>query len=270
MTKKEVQNTGNKYFFIDTHAHLDMIDKKTPKEIIKEAHDSDVRYVINTGSDMEGSKKSVYLADKYENVFATVGVHPHHADTFSKKEILILEKLIKENKKIVAVGETGFDYFKNPVPKTDQERTFIMQIELAIRNNLPVVIHDRDAHEDTLRIIKKYSSQKDFRAVLHCFSGDVNFALKCLEEGAHLSFTGVLTFPNAKDTKIVAKRVPVERIFLETDSPFLSPQPKRGQENYPCNIPYIAQELAYLKEMTLEEVALITTKNANNFFNLNI
>lgn len=270
MVKKEAQNNSNKYFFIDTHAHLDMINKKTPQEIIKEAYDSDVRYIINTGSDVEGSKKSEYFARQYENVFATVGVHPHHADTFSKKEILILENLIQENKKIVAVGETGFDYFKNPVKKTVQERAFIMQIELAVKNNLPVVIHDRDAHEDTLRIIKKYSSHKDFRAVLHCFSGDINFALKCIEEGAFLSFTGVLTFPNAKDTKIVAKTVPVERIFLETDSPFLSPQPKRGKENYPCNIPYIAQELANLKEMTLEEVALITTKNADNFFKLNI
>ena len=145
-----------------------------------------------------------------------------------------------------------------------------MQIELAIKNKLPVIIHDRDAHKDTLRIIKKYSLQKDFRAVLHCFSGDLDFALKCLEEGVYLSFTGVLTFPNAKETRTVAKTVPVEKIFLETDSPFLAPQPKRGQKNYPAYIPYVAQELAELKGMTIKEVALITTENANRFFKLNI
>jgi len=261
---------NGKYFLIDTHAHLDMIEKKLPEEVVSEAADSNVRYIINTGSDIEGSKQSVQFAKKFERVFATVGVHPHHADTFSSKEILILENLIKENKKIVAVGETGFDYFRNPVSKTDQEQTFVIQIELAIKNKLPIVIHDRDAHEDTLRVIKKYSSEKNFRAVLHCFSGDADFALKCIEEGVFISFTGVLTFPNAKVTKEVAKIIPLEKIFLETDAPFLAPQPRRGQENYPSYVSYVAQELSVLRGMDFNEIAAATTENANRFFGLNI
>ena len=270
MTNDATKKPEKQNFFIDTHAHLDMIEKKTPEEVVNEAASSKVRYIINTGSDIEGSLKSVKFAEKFENVFATVGVHPHHADTFSLKEISLLENLIRDNKKIAAVGETGFDYFKNPVPQTDQEKAFVMQIELAIKNNLPVVIHDKDAHKDTLRIIKKYSSEKQFRAVLHCFSGDISFALICIEEGVYISFTGVLTFPNAKNIKEVAKIAPIEKMFIETDAPFLAPQPKRGQENYPSNVVFIAQELAELKEMELDEVAAATTRNAVQFFGLNI
>ncbi|MDD3520770.1 MAG: TatD family hydrolase [Actinomycetota bacterium] len=270
MKTSSAKDLDKKHFLIDTHAHLDMIKDKTPKEVINDAAGANVRYIINTGSDIEGSMKSVQFAKKYENVFATVGVHPHHADTFSSKEILVLENLIKENKKIVAVGEAGFDYFKNPVPKAEQERTFALQIELAIKYRLPVVIHDREAHEDTLRMIKKYSSEKNFKAVLHCFSGDLDFASKCIEEGVFISFTGVLTFPNAKATKEVAKIMPLEKIFLETDAPFLAPQPKRGKENYPSYVTYVAHELALLRGMDFDEIAAATTKNANLFFGLNI
>ncbi len=270
MPDNNLRKQDKKNFLIDTHAHLDMIRKKTPEEVIDEARASNVRYIINTGSDIEGSIKSSEFAEKYNNVFATVGVHPHHADTFSAKEISFMENLIRENKKIVAVGETGFDYFENPVPQADQEKAFIMQIELAARNNLPVVIHDRDAHKDTLRVIKKYSDEKKFRAVLHCFSGDMDFALKCIESGLYISFTGVLTFPNAKAVKDAARTIPVEKIFLETDTPFLAPQPRRGQENYPSNVVFIAQELAALKGMEFDEVAAATTENAKTFFGLDI
>jgi len=258
------------YFLIDTHAHLDMIEKKMPDEVINDAINSGVKYIINTGSSMEGSLESVGFAKKYENIFATVGVHPHHADVFRSEDIQVLDELIKENRKIVAVGETGFDYFRNPVSQNEQERTFIAQIELAIKNKLPIVIHDREAHEDTLRVIKKYSGKKDFKAVLHCFSGDADFAFSCIEEGVYISFTGVLTFPNAKTTKEVAKMIPLGRVFVETDSPFLAPQPKRGKENYPSNVVYVAEEFAKIREMELKDIVKITTENAIQFFGLNI
>jgi TatD DNase family protein len=271
-------------FLIDTHAHLDMIEEQTPEEVVSEAQANDVKVIINVGSSIEGSKKSLEYANTFENVFAAVGVHPHSADTFFSNEAKIIEDLIKlninqsskndnkknENKRVVAVGETGLDFYKNPVSKIDQERAFTLQIEIALANNIPIIIHDRDAHKETLKIIKKYSNEKNFKAVMHCFSGDSNFAIKCLEEGLFLSFTGVVTFPNALTTKEVVKIVPLNRIFVETDCPFLAPQPKRGKENRPSYVVYVAEEIARLKDMSVDDIKRETSKNAKNFFNLTI
>jgi TatD DNase family protein len=268
-------------YVIDTHAHLDMIKEQTPDEVVDEATKSGVKKIINVSTNMESSKKSLEFADKFSNVFAAVGVHPNDADTFFSNEARIIEDLIesrisqsdkndkKNNKRVVAVGETGFDFFRNPVSKDDQERAFNLQIEIAIKNNLPVIIHDRDAHKETLKVIKKYSNEKNFKAVMHCFSADINFAVKCLEEGLFISFTGVVTFPNALSTKEAVKIIPLDRMFIETDCPFLAPQPKRGKENKPSYVVYVADEIARLKELPVDEVKKETTKNAEKFFNLN-
>lgn len=264
----ENQLEEKEFYFIDTHAHLDMIKNKTPESAVREAADEDVKYIINVGSSIEGSLKSVEYAKKFKNVFATVGVHPHYANRFGKSQEKILDSLIKNNKKIVAVGEAGFDFFENPVSEQDQQRTFISHIELAITHGIPVAIHDREAHSETINILKNYTAVKNFKAVLHCFSGDADFALKCIEMGLFISFTGVITFKNAKSAKDTVKIIPLDKIFIETDSPYLAPQPKRGQENYPSYVKYIAQEIAKIKEISLQETAKITSKNAEDFFNL--
>jgi TatD DNase family protein len=239
---------------------------------------------------LEGSKKSLEYSRLYNNVFASVGVHPHDAKDFKDKDLAALESLVKgdstssnndsningsisnnnRNKKVVAVGETGFDYFRNLSPKKDQEKVFISQIELALKYNLPLIVHDRDAHEDILRILGSYSSDKskNLKAVVHCFSGDTDFALKCLELGLFISFTGVITFPNAKSLGKTVKEVPIDKIFIETDAPFLAPQEKRGQENYPGFVKYVAYKIAELKNISVAEVAAITSRNAENFFSL--
>ncbi|MEE8325266.1 MAG: TatD family hydrolase [Candidatus Humimicrobiaceae bacterium] len=273
-------------YFIDTHAHLDMIKSMTPEESLQRSLSDGVRYIINVGSSIEGSRKSVRYARQFHDVFASVGIHPHDAKDFGSREIKILKSLIAGSEdepiddpsfksgdgerfeKVVAVGETGFDFFRNLSPRPSQEKAFRAHIELAIEYDLPLIIHDRDAHEEILNILKEYSANKNFRGVIHCFSGSLDFASRCIETGLHISYTGVITFPNAKDLQEAVKEIPIEKIFIETDSPFLAPQDKRGKENYPGYVKYIAQKIAELKELTLEEVAAATSKNAEDFFSL--
>jgi len=277
------------YYFIDTHAHLGMFKGKTPEKAAGDAEKEGVRYIINVGTSLEDSRMSIDFSNKFTNVFATIGIHPHNASGFGKKEKFALELLAmgcgdelehnmgneglpgvkKKHNKVVAIGETGFDFYRNLSPKKDQEKAFISQIELAIRYDLPVIIHDRDAHNDTLRVLKKYAGRKNFRAVMHCFSGDSGFAEKCLGLGLFISFTGVITFPNALEAVEAASAVPVDRIFLETDSPFLAPQAKRGKENYPEYVKYVAGRIAEIKKLSIAEVASVTSKNAEKFFSLN-
>ncbi|MBU4483629.1 MAG: TatD family hydrolase [Actinobacteria bacterium] len=210
-------------YFIDTHAHLDMLKTLTPQEAVAKSVNEGVKYIINVGSSLDGSKKSIELARKFSNVFASIGVHPHYVRNFGKKEIKILQSLIQgysgtvnnnvreRYKKVVAVGETGFDFYRNLSPRVDMERAFVSHIELALEYDIPVIIHDRDAHKQTLEVVKKYIDQKNFRAVVHCFSGDVNFAMQCLDLGLYISFTGVITFPNASGVLKAVEKVPVER-----------------------------------------------------------
>ena len=288
---------SNKYYFIDTHAHLDMLKNKTPEEAVKDARLEDVKYIINVGSSLDGSRKSLEFSKRFDNVFASIGIHPHYAREFGSNHKKHLESMINgtndfckdetkdvngirtdfvtdkdtKNKyrKVAAVGETGFDFYRNLSPRSDQEKVFAAQIEMAIKYNLPVIIHDRDAHNDTLRVVRKYARDKNFKAVVHCFSGDLDFAMECIGLGLFISFTGVITFPNAKGVLEVIKEIPIERIFIETDAPFLAPQPKRGKENYPEYVKYVACKIAEIKNLTVSEIAEITSKNAENFFSLN-
>jgi TatD DNase family protein len=273
-----------------------MLKKMTPDFAVKESLRENVKFIINVGSSLEGSKKSLEYSGLYNNVFASIGIHPHDAEDFKDKDLAALEALIKgdgisknndisfnrgisngrdigdndKNRKVVAIGETGFDYFRNLSPKKDQEKAFISQIELALKYNLPLIVHDRDAHEDILKILGSYASDKskNLKAVVHCFSGDTDFALKCLELGLFISFTGVITFPNAKRLVKTVKEVPIDKIFIETDAPFLAPQEKRGQENYPGFVKYVAYKIAELKNISVAEVAATTSKNAEDFFSL--
>ncbi len=260
-------------YLIDTHAHLDMLKRMSPAEAVDKSAGEGVRYIINPGSSIEGSRKAVEYAGRFPGVFASVGVHPHDADAVSDKEMKVLENLITcengaRNKKVVAVGESGFDFFRDLSPRIDQEKAFRAHIELALKHSLPLIVHDRDAHRETLAVLGEYTGKDGLRAVIHCFSGDASFAARCLELGLYISFTGVITFPNAGDTLKAAKEAPLERIFIETDSPFLAPQPKRGQENFPGYVKYVAEKIAEIKETAFEEIAEKTSANAVEFFSL--
>lgn len=254
---------------IDTHCHLDFEQFNSDRGAVMErASRAGVSYFINIGSSLEGSRKSVELASRHDNIFATVGIHPHHADGVTEEVFAEIEKLAG-NKKVVAIGEVGLDYFKSPSGRDKQKELFVRFIELAGRQELPLVIHNRDGASDTLGILKKTHSST-VRGVMHCFSGDRGLLDEVLGMGLSVSFTCNLTFKNAKRLRGVAEHVPPERLLLETDAPFLAPQAYRGKRNEPAYITELRDTLSQLLGLPNDEIERITTANAKKLFNLDI
>lgn len=204
---------------------------------------------------------------KYDNLYGYVGVFPEEVKTFTDKTLNDMENIIKSNKKIVGIGEIGLDYYWDKSFKELQKEVFIKQIEFANQMNLPLNIHSREAHLDTLEILKKYN--KNSTAILHCFSGSLEFAKECIKEGIYIALGGVVTFKNAIKAKEVAANIPLEYLLLETDDPYLAPVPFRGKENQPVYVKYVAQEIAKLRNTTEEAIAKATTANAERIFKFN-
>jgi len=251
--------------FIDTHCHLDFPEFAQDRdEVIKRAKNGAVDYLINIGSSLDGSRRSIDLSKAYEYIYATVGIHPHEADRFAKVEEPVLIELAKENK-VVAIGEIGLDYYKNYSKVENQKLLFISLIKLAKDLNLPLIIHNRQAADDTLKILKEALPLK---IVLHCFSGDEDFLKKCLSLGFYISFTCNITYKKAGNLRALVKLTPLDRLMLETDAPYLPPQGLRGKRNEPLYVKYLAQEISKIKEISLEEVARVTSDNAKLFFNI--
>ncbi|SHH46150.1 TatD DNase family protein [Caloranaerobacter azorensis DSM 13643] len=253
---------------IDSHAHLD--DKRFDKDrdkIIKNLKDNDVSIVINPGADLASSIKAVALAEEYENIYAAVGIHPHDAKTMDEDTIEVLKSLLKKDK-VIAVGEIGLDYHYDFSPRDVQKKWFREQIKLAKEFNLPIIVHDREAHKDVYDILKE-EQDGTLRGVLHCFSGSVEMAKEYIKMGFYISFAGPITFKNAKTPREVAKAIDINRILIETDSPYLTPHPHRGKRNEPLYVRYVAAMIAELKGMTIEEVAHITAENTKKLFNIN-
>jgi len=250
---------------IDTHCHLDFPQFDHDRdEVIARAKKEGVGYIINIGSSLEGSQKSLELAQKYDCLYASVGIHPHEADKTYKKEEEAIGELARRDK-VVAIGEIGLDYFKNFSKAENQKALFIALIKAAKDLGLPLVIHSRDASSDTLNILKE---SMPLKAVVHCFSGGEDFLNECLDLGFFISFTCNITYPKAKDLREIVKKAPLERIFLETDAPYLAPQGLRGKRNEPANVNLLAAEIARIKNLNVEEVEAATTGNAKGFFNL--
>ena len=254
---------------IDTHCHLDFNQFNDDRdEVIKRAKLNKIEYIINVGSSAISSINSKELADKYDNIFFTIGFHPHYAEEFNEKDLEKIKNLTKSNK-LVAIGEIGLDYYKSFSDKDKQKDVFIEFIRLSRSLDLPLIIHSRESHSDTYSILKDES--KNFsKIVFHCFSGSDDFLDKCLDLEAMFSFTANITYPKANRLKEQVKRIPLQRIMLETDSPYLAPQKYRGQRNEPSYIHFIAEELASLKGMNFKDIAEITTQNAKMFFKLDM
>lgn len=251
--------------FIDTHCHLDFPEFDQDRDaLINGLKENGISHIINIGSSLLGSVASLELAKKYEFVYAAIGIHPHEADSFNKEVQSSIEKLAKSDK-VVAIGEIGLDYYKNYSLPERQRLLFSALLGLAKDLNLPLVIHSREAGEDTLKILKSAKIQK---AVVHCFSGNEDFLKSCLNLGFFVSFTCNITYKKAQNLRDMVKLAPLERIFLETDAPYLSPEGLRGKRNEPGNVKYVASEIARIKEISLEEVAAVTTSAAKKFFNL--
>lgn len=252
---------------IDTHCHLDMEAYASDLDaVIAAAAHHGVTRIITIGIDVASSEKAVQLSLRHENVFATVGIHPHDALQATPEAYMLLRQLA-EHACVVGYGEIGLDYVKNYAPREVQLRVFAEQLDLARALDLPVVIHDREAHADTLRLLRA-GGPFVRQGVMHCFSGDVSLASEVLELGFLISIPGVATFANAQSLREVIKMVPLEHLLLETDGPFLAPVPYRGKRNEPKFMLYTAQMVAELKSIPLEEVARLTTANAIRLFNL--
>jgi len=252
---------------IDSHAHLEMKEFDSDREdVIKRAGNEGVDFIVTVGTNLKLSQKAVALAAKYENIYATVGVHPHDVAHTDESTWGSLKELVNANREIiVAYGEIGLDFFRNISPEEKQIEAFARQLELASELNLPVVIHDRDAHEQTLKIVKSSGVR---RGVFHCFSGDYEMAGKCIDLGFYISVPGVVTFDKAKTIQDVVQRVPLSSILLETDAPYLAPVPHRGKRNEPSFIVNTAKKVAEIKKIPWEEVAQATACNAMNLFGI--
>ena len=246
---------------IDTHAHLDMI--KNPEDVKESIEKLD--YIITIGCDKEEIYKAVDFANRYENVYASVGYHPYDVNGLTDEDIEVLKKLALENEKVVAIGECGLDYYRDITPKDIQKEFFEKQIQLAKELNLPLIVHSRSANEDTVKILEKYAPYPA-SGILHCFGGDIPMMEACVDMGFYISFAGNVTYPKAENLREVLKRVPLDRLLLETDSPFLSPQKKRGKPNKPSHIFYTLEYVSDLLNIPKEELERITDQNALNLF----
>jgi len=252
----------------DTHAHLDMMgDGQEIKAVIERAVEGGVSRMISVGIDAESSAVAVRLAHEYASVYAAVGCHPHNADISTRADLDELEKMAVSNE-VVAWGEIGLDYYRDYSSQEAQWPLFESQVILANELDLPVIIHDRDAHDAVYSVLKKMGKGEG-KGVIHCFSGDLSLAEAFMALGYFISIPGTVTYKNASTIKEVAAKVPLDRLLLETDAPFLAPVPKRGKRNEPLYVTYTAKEVARLRGISVLELAAETSKNAECLFNLN-
>ena len=255
----------NETYLIDTHSHIYMIEKISVDEVLQNAISNGVKKIIVPSSCASDIDDVFELAQKYENVYCYLGIHPEEAKDWSgeNKEKI---KTLAASPKVVGIGEIGLDYYRDKSNIDLQKEIFIKQIELANELNLPLNIHDRDAHKDTFDILKEHN--KNSAVIMHCFSGSPEFAVECLKEGWYIALGGVVTFKNAKKMKEVAKIVPIEKLLLETDAPYLTPVPHRGEENQPAYVKFTAEEIAKLKGISFEEAAQTTSANAEKILSI--
>ena len=266
-TKAPIPTIDSRYYLIDTHCHLDMNSySEDIQGILDNAYNNGVRGIVTIGIDLASSKEAVKLAKRYPMVKATAGVHPHDVSNLTKNDLNAVSAMIdRHREKIVGYGEIGLDYVKQYSPQDTQIKAFKDQLGIAKNFNLPVVIHDREAHEDILNILRLFAPF-DKGGIMHCFSGDVEYAKKVLDLGFHISIPGIVTFKNAAELREVARKIPAEALLLETDGPFLAPVPYRGKRNEPLYLLYTAQEIAQIRGVPIEEIARITTANAEKLF----
>ena len=251
--------------YFDTHAHYD--DKRFNQdrdEILGSMKDAGVSFIMNASSSMRSARFGLKMADKYPFVYASVGVHPHDSKEMADDSVIELEKLLS-HPKAVAVGEIGLDYHYDFSPRDVQKKRFHEQLELARQVNKPVVIHEREALRDMLDMISGF---RDLTGVVHCFSGSWETAKTILDMGWYLSFTGVITFSNARKALEVIEKMPPDRIMIETDCPYLAPEPMRGRRNSSLYLPYISEKIAKVRGMTPEESAALTMENGIRFFGI--
>ena len=250
----------------DTHAHYD--DKRFDPdrdELLASLPAHDIGLILNPGCDVETSRKAVSYAQKYDFVYAAVGIHPENINESWNNDLSVIQELAQTEPKVRAIGEIGLDYYweKDEHARARQQVVFARQMELARELDMPVIVHDRDAHGDCMEITRRYP---EVRGVYHCYAGSVEMARELLRLGYYLSFTGVITFKNARRAIEVIREVPIDRLMIETDAPYMTPEPFRGRRNSSLYVYRMAETIAEIKGMSVEEVERITTENGKRLF----
>ena len=250
----------------DTHAHYDDSAFDEDRDtLLENLRKKNVRYIINSSVDIPSSLESINLTEKYSYIYAAVGVHPQNIDDELENNYQNhIENMIKKNKKVVAIGEIGLDYHFDSNEKLKQKTVFEDQIKLALKYDLPIIVHDREAHKDTIEILKKYNP----KGIVHCFSGSVEMAKELVKLGMYLGIGGVSTFKNAKNIIETIKEIPLENLVLETDAPYLAPEPVRGTRCDSSLIKYVAEKISTIKNIDVQEVYEKTFNNAIKIFNI--
>ena len=250
----------------DTHAHLDDRAFDADREtLLASLPEQGIGLMMNPGCSLASSRAADALSRKYPFVYAAVGSHPDAADEVDEQVLEEYRRMCRENPKIRAIGEIGLDYHYEDIPRSRQLEAFRAQMALARELNLPVIVHEREAHEDGMRVVEEFP---EVTGVFHCYSGSGEMARWLVSRGWYIGFTGVLTFKNARKAVEVAQQLPLDRIVLETDCPYMSPEPHRGKRNDPSRLPFMAQKLAQLRGLSAEEVAAITTENGRRLYRL--
>lgn len=251
----------------DSHTHLN--DKKfrdDQDDVIMDSYNNDIKLIMLPGASLESSISAIEIASSYDFIYAAVGIHPHDAKNMTEANLEEIKTLSKDIN-VKAIGEIGLDYYYNFSPIDLQKKWFEKQLILAKDLNLPVIIHDRDAHKDVIDILTKFDSFKT-GVVMHCYSGSKELAMEYVKKGAYISFAGPITFKNARKSKEAASIVPLDRLLIETDSPYLSPEPFRGNRNEPKYVKFVAMTLAALKGVSFEEISTVTYNNAKKIFKI--
>lgn len=248
----------------DTHCHLnDEQFKDDVEAVLERAHAEGVTRIVVPGVDVASSERAIRLAERFEGVYAAVGIHPESLDNLPGGVLDEIESLTT-HEKVVAIGEIGLDYYWDVAPREFQQEVFAAQIELAKKRALPIIIHNRDATEDTVRLVE--AAPDEVKGVMHCFTGSVETAKRCIEKGFFISFGGPVTFKNAVNVQKTAAQIPHEWLLVETDSPYLSPHPLRGKRNEPARVKLVAEKLAELREQEFSTLVAETTENALKLF----
>ena len=250
----------------DTHAHMDDEAFNTDREaLLASLPEQGLTLVMNPGCSLASSRNASLLAEKYDYIYAAAGSHPDVADEVNEDVLAEYRRLVAANPKIMAIGEIGLDYHYEDIPRGIQLRAFRAQMALAKELNLPVIVHERDAHEDGMKVVDEFP---EVTGVFHCYSGSAEMAKELVKRGWYIGFTGVLTFKNARKAVEVAKAIPLDRIVLETDCPYMSPEPFRGKRNDPGKLYRMAEKLAEIRGLTVEEIHAITVENGKRLYRI--
>ena len=255
---------------IDSHCHLDYSNLFNQlDDVVKRAEDKQVKYFLTICTTLESFEKIKFIINKYRNIYGTFGIHPHETKNFTNINSKIILKLKNRHKKIIGIGETGLDYYYNYSDKEIQKRSFIEHINAASELNIPVIVHSRDAEIDTYEILKNEKKNSNLKVLMHCFTGSKDFAKKLIDINCYISVSGIITFKNSTELADTVSSIPIERLLVETDAPYLSPLPYRGKSNEPSYIVHTIEKLSQIKNLSIKDVMKKTSDNFFQLFNLN-